>query len=390
MSGAQAGTTRTQQRLRAWDRAHWADWVVPAVAASLWGLLLASSADAGLATRRGLVFVGGPVLLLAGLHARITGYLHAPSRAQLLVLPLPPAAHFAAARARHVRGLGLTLALGTAAVVLGILPSAASGDVAAGLVLDWVVLAVLAALLEPMIPAVSAAWGRRFEEGSWGADMQQRAGGGWTLPETVVHLYAPAGGIGVAAALAMPLQLAIDLRIDGGTVPSGLWGFGGAAVLLGLIAWVAAPAVYARGVFEAVPFVAEATRTLAGPPVPESTPSAIARLQDPVLRLLVLSFWRETPAPTVRLLAVFAATALIAFAGQLGAAHVAVWVAACLVWCVPATALSRSRPQRARMLSTLPLPPVQRDGRHPRATALLAAPVAFGALVVLTRLVTAA
>ncbi|MEM6294826.1 MAG: hypothetical protein AAGA54_26375 [Myxococcota bacterium] len=394
MSGAQAGTTRTQQRLRAWDRAHWADWVVPAVAASLWGLLLASSADASLATRRGLVFVGGPVLLLAGLHARITGYLHAPSRAQLLVLPLTPAAHFAAARARHVRGLALTLALGTTAVVLGVLPSSASGTIAAGLVLDWVVLAVLAALLEPMIPAVSAAWGRRFPEGSWGADMQQRAGGGWTLPETVVHLYAPAGGIGVAAAVAMPLQLAIDLTIDGaidgGAAPSGLWGFGAAAVVLGLIAWVAAPKVYARGVFEAVPFVAEATRTLAGPPIPESTPAAIARLRDPVLRLLVLSFWRETPAPTVRLLAVLAATALVGFAGELGAAHVAVWVAACLVWCVPATTLSRSRPQRARMLSTLPLPAAQRDGRHPRATALLAAPVALGALVVLTRLVTAA
>lgn len=375
----------SHNRLRRWDHGHWADWVVPAVVASLWALLLASASDSGIATRRGLVFVGGPVLLLSGLHSRITGYLHAPSRAQLLVLPLTPLAHFKAARARHVRGLGETLALGSVAVFAGLVPTSGWAS-AAPLVLDWTALAVIAALFEPMIPAASAALGRRFDEGSWTDEMQRRAGGGWTLPETSIHLYAPAAGIGLAAAAAMPLQLAFDLSADGRTVPIGFWGVGIAAIVVAALAWIIAPRIYGLGVFEAVPFVAEATRTLAGPPVPEATPATIARLKDPVLRLLVLGFWRETPAPTVRMLALVGATALAGMSASIGPAQVAVWMAAALLWLVPATVLSRSRPLRARMLSTLPLPPAQRDGGHPWALALLWSPVAVGAAVVTTRI----
>lgn len=378
-------SSASHNRLRRWDHGHWADWVVPAVVASLWALLLAAASDSGIATRRGLVFVGGPVLLLSGLHSRITGYLHAPSRAQLLVLPIPPLAHFGAARARHLRGLAETLALGSIAVLAGLVPGSGWSD-AAPLVLDWAALAVIAGLFEPMIPAASAALGRRFEEGSWADDMQRRAGGGWTLPETSVHLYAPAGGVGLAAAAAMPLQIAFDLSADGRAVPGGLWAVGLAAVVVAGLAWLAAPKIYGLGVFEAVPFVAEATRTLAGPPIPEPTPKAIARLKDPVLRLLVLGFWRETPAPTLRLLAVAGATALAGASAQVGPAHIAVWLAAVLLWVVPATVLARSRPLRARMLSTLPLPPAQRDGSHPRALALLWAPVVLGAVVLSLRL----
>lgn len=375
----------TNDRLRRWDRGHWADWVVPAVVASLWALLLAGSADAGLATRRGLVFAGGPVLLLAGLHARITGYLHAPSRAQLLVLPIPAPAHFGAARARHLRGLAETLALGSVAVLAGLVPTS-GWQASVPLVLDWAALAVVAGLLEPLVPAASAALGRRFEEGSWLADLQRQAGGGWTLPETTVHLYAPALGVGLAAAAAMPLQLAFDMTADGHAVPPGLWGAGALAVVLAGLAGVLAPRLYARGVFEAVPFVAEATRTLAGPPIPEPTPAAIAKLRDPVLRLLVLSFWRETPAPSFRLLAVLGATALLGLTGTVGPAHIAVWVAAALLWVVPATTLARGRALRARLLSTLPLPEAQRAGSHPKAVALLWAPVVLGAVVALVRL----
>ncbi len=378
-------SSASHNRLRRWDHGHWADWVVPAVVASLWALLLAAAGDSGIATRRGLVFVGGPVLLLAGLHARITGYLHAPSRAQLLVLPLPPLAHFRAARARHLRGLAETLALGSVAVLAGLVPTSGWAN-AAPLVLDWAALAVIAGLLEPMIPAASAALGRRFEAGSWVEQMQRRAGGGWTLPETSVHLYAPAGGIGVAAAAAMPLQLAFDLSADGRAVPGGLWVVGLAAVLVAGAAWLASAKVYGLGVFEAVPFLAEATRTLAGPPIPEPTPAVIARLRDPVLRLLVLGFWRETPAPTFRLLAVAAATALVGASSQVGPAHLAVWSAAVLLWLVPATVLVRSRPLRARLLATLPLPAAQREGGHPRAVALLFSPVLLGAAVVAVRL----
>lgn len=377
-------SSASHSRLKHWDRGHWADWVVPAVVASLWAVLLAASADVGLATRRGMVFLGGPVLLLSGLHARITGYLHAPSRAQLLVLPLPPAAHFKAARSRHLRGLAETLGLGSVAVLAGLVPTS-GWEGSFHLVLDWAALAVIAGLFEPMIPAASAAMGRRFEPATWAGDLQQRASGGLTLPETAVHLYAPALGIGVAAAAAMPLQLAFDLTADGTVVPEGLWAVGGLAVALAAVAYVAAPAVYAQGIFEAVPFLAEATRTLAGPPVPEPTPAPIARLRDPVLRLLVLAFWRETPAPTFRLIALAGATAFVALASSGGPAHVAVWVAAALLWVVPATALSRSRPLRARLLATLPLPPAQRSGTHPKATALLWAPVALGGVVILVR-----
>ncbi|MGH1340686.1 MAG: hypothetical protein ACRBN8_03980 [Nannocystales bacterium] len=376
----------SHNRLRRWDHGHWADWVVPAVVASLWALLLAAASDSGIATRRGLVFVGGPVLLLSGLHARITGYLHAPSRAQLLVLPIPAAAHFRAARARHLRGLAETLGLGSVAVLAGLVPGS-GWSASAPLVLDWAALAVIAALFEPMIPAASAALGRRFESGSWTDEMQRRAGGGWTLPETSVHLYAPAAGIGLAAAAAMPLQLAFDLSADGREVPAALWGFGFAAIVVAGLASAVAARIYALGMFEAVPFVAEATRTLAGPPIPEPTPPSIARLKDPVLRLLVLGFWRETPVPALRLLGVVGATGLVAASPQLGPAHVAVWVAAALLWLVPATALARIRPLRARMLSTLPLPPAQRDGTHPRALALLWSPVLLGTVVVLLRVV---
>lgn len=378
-------SSASHSRLKRWDRGHWADWVVPAVVASLWAVLLAASADTGLATRRGMVFIGGPVLLLSGLHARITGYLHAPSRAQLLVLPLPPAAHFEAARSRHVRGLAETLGLGTVAVLAGLVPTSGWAS-ALPLVLDWAALAVIAGLFEPMIPAASAALGRRFEAQTWASDLQQRASGGLTLPETAVHLYAPALGIGAATAAAMPLQLAFDLTADGTAVPAGLWAVGGLAVALAGVAFLAAPTVYARGIFEAVPFLAEATRTLAGPPVPEPTPAAIARLRDPVLRLLVLAFWRETPAPTLRLFALAGAIAFVALASPISPAHVAVWIAGVLLWVVPATALSRSRPLRARLLCTLPLPPAQRRGTHRGATALLWAPVALGAVVILLRL----
>ncbi len=379
-------SSASHNRLRRWDHGHWADWVVPAVVASLWALLLAAAGDSGIATRRGLVFVGGPVLLLSGLHARITGYLHAPSRAQLLVLPIPAGDHFRAARARHLRGLGETLALGSLAVLAGLVPTS-GWSTAAPLVLDWAALAVIAALFEPMIPAASAALGRRFEPGSWNDEMQGRAGGGWTLPETSVHLYAPAAGVGLAAASAMPLQIAFDLSADGRAVPSGLWAVGVAAVVVAGLAWLSAPKIYALGVFEAVPFVAEATRTLAGPPIPEPTPSAIARIGDPVLRLLVLGFWRETPAPTLRLLGVAGATVLVGASSAVGPAHVAVWLAAVLLWLVPATVLARSRPLRARLLCTLPLPPAQREGAHPRAQVLLWTPALLGALVVLVRLV---
>jgi hypothetical protein len=366
--------------LRRWDPTHWADWVVPVVAAALWSIVLLAADDVGVGMRRSLVFLGGPFVLLAGLHARVTGYLHAPSREQLLVLPIPPALHFAAARRRHLRGLLVTLAVGSIAVLAGCIADGFDA-IEIGLALDWAVLAVLALGVEPLVPAVSAALGRRFESDSNAYRLQTKLGGGWTLPEAVVHLYAPAFGIGLAALLAMPAQLAIDRSIDALSVPQWLWIASAIAMAMGALCFAVAPSIYARGVFEAVPFLAEATRTLAGPPIPESTPGFIARLRDPVLRLLVLQFWRETPMPTLRLLIVAGAATWVALAGLPSAPHAALLLAACLLWLVPAQAIARARESRARLLATLPLPEPMRNGGHPTAAALLVAPAALGLAV---------
>jgi hypothetical protein len=376
----------TDAILRRWDPGHWADWMVPLVAAAVWSLVMFAAVDAGAGMRRSLVFVGGPLLLLAGLHARISGYLHAPSRQILLVLPLSPRQHFEAARRRHLVGLAATLGLGSAAVVVGTFTSGTFTSVEIGLVLDWAALAVLAFAVEPMIPAVSAWLGRRFDNDSTAKEWQLRLGGGWTLPEAVVHLYAPALGIGAAAALAMPAQLGIDRSVDALPVPPWLWAAAGIAAGLGVVSFAVAPRVYARGVFEAVPFVAEATRTLAGPPVPESTPGFIARMKDPVLRLLVLQFWRETPLPSLRLLAVVGAAAWVALTTAPTAPHAALLLAACLLWLVPAGTLARARAARTRFLATLPLPERQRDGGHPIAAALLWAPPATAVAVLALRI----
>jgi hypothetical protein len=375
----------TDAILRRWDPTHWADWVVPAVAAALWSLVLFAAADAEIGMRRSLVFVGGPLVLLAGLHARLTGYLHAPSRQTLLPLPLPPARHFAAAHHRHVKALLVTLGVGSIAVVVGCAAQGLSA-LEIGLVLDWSVLAVLALAVEPLIPAVSALLGRRFEGQSPAAHWQSRLGGGWTLPEAVVHLYAPALGIGLAAALAMPAQLAIDRSFDTLAVPGWLWIASALAVALGVVGFAVAPRIYARGVFEAVPFLAEATRTLAGPPVPEPTPRWIAGVRDPVLRLLVLQFWRDTPLPSLRLVVLLGAATWVGLTGLPAAPHVALLLAACLLWLVPAQAIARARSIRVRLFATLPLPDEVRRGGHPRATALLLAPPTFGLAVLGLRL----
>jgi hypothetical protein len=147
------------------------------------------------------------------------------------------------------------------------------------------------------------------------------------------------------------------------------------------VGFAVAPRLYSQGVFEAVPFLAEATRTLAGPPVPERTPGFIARLRDPVLRLLVLQFWRETPVPTVRLIVLAGAATWVGLAGLPAAPHAALLLAASLLWLVPAQAIARTREARARLFATLPLPEHVREGGHPRATALLFAPPVLGLAV---------
>ncbi|MCA9708914.1 MAG: hypothetical protein KDK70_23920, partial [Myxococcales bacterium] len=138
--------------LRRFEARGWALWLVPALAAAGgWAALSSTGADVDML--RGLLFVGGPLLLLSGLHARLEGYLHADAREQLLPLPLPPALHWAAARGPHRRGLGWTGLWGAAAVAGAAVGSDLPRDATLGLLADLGWLWLMAALLEPVIPA---------------------------------------------------------------------------------------------------------------------------------------------------------------------------------------------------------------------------------------------
>ena len=106
--------------------------------------------------------------------------------------------------------------------------------------------------------------------------------GGWTTPEAVVHLYAPAFFLALATALAMPGQLSWERWLDGNPAGAGSWiaGLLPLAVAIGLRAL--APRQYGRGLWESVPWLAEATRTLAGPPQPEPTPAWAGKNRRPL------------------------------------------------------------------------------------------------------------
>lgn len=370
--------------LRRWERSHWSDWLVPAAGASLWSLVLLTVSERDVELRRSLIFMGGPALLLSGLHARTTGYLHAQGRARLLVLPLHPAQHFRAARRRHLRGLGATGALGCLAILFA---SAAGGvdRVELGLLADWLALVATAAGIEPAASATAAWLGRRFPPESTPHGLQQMVSGGWTLPEAAPHLYVPALGLGVAVGLALPVQLALDRFVDGtGVVPGLAWA--AAFALAGAVAaYALAPRVYARGVFEAVPLLAEASRTLAGPPTPDPAPTWISGM-GPMLRLLVLQYWRLTPVPALRLGIVAAINVWLWMSdAPLDPSRIAVLLVSLLLWLVPATTVSRARASRARVCSALPLPAPQRAGRHLGAVALLWSPAVLSVVSLLAR-----
>jgi len=367
--------------LRRMDRGDWADWAVPALVAALWATLLRVTDPAALGLRQTLVALGGPTVLLAGLHARCFGYLHAPHRERALVLPIPGAEHFAAARRQHRRAWWRSFAVGTVALGLA-LGTDLRTPTGLGLLADWCVFVVIAMGVEPWIPAVGAALGRRFPQGSPITALQRSMGGGWTLPEAVIHLYAPALGLGVAMALALPGQLAIDRFAQGLSVPQGLVIAALLGVLLGTLATPLAPHLYARGVFQAVPFLSEAQKTLAGPAVPEPSPVWLRALPTPGLRLWALQFVRLTPVPTLRLLLLVVAVPL-AWKSPSLPLGLALVGAASLLWLLPARAVARLRPARRRWLAALPVAPALREGRNPAAQALLGLPVALALLVAL-------
>jgi len=358
--------------LKRWVSGDGSDWVLPAFVAALWMVLLWSAKAAPLGLQRTVVALGGPAVMLAGLHARLFPYLHAPSRLQTLVLPIAARSHFCAARSAHRRAQLRTTLLGTLALVL-VLREGLTSPTGLGLLGDWLAFAIAAAGVEPLVPAVSAWLGRRFPADSPLTRLQHGLGGGWTLPEAVVHLYAPALGLGFAMMLALPAQLACDRFVDGLSSPPALLWTALVGFLVAFALPVVAPFLYARGVFQAVPFLAEATKTLAGPPVPERAPAWLGLLRDPLLRLWVLQFYRLTPVPMLRLFVLILAVP-IAWNVDSVTVGAAVLASSFALWLLPAYGLRRLQRARARLLQPLPVGEAQRSGRHPLALAMLCAP----------------
>ena len=351
--------------------------VLPIVAAAIVALASTAVASAPLPTQRGLVFVLGPLLLLVTLHARTAGYLHDDAVSLTLPLPIAPRDRFGAAHGRHMRGLAWQALWGLAAVALAVVVAGAGTATALALVLDLGALVVAAALVEPVGAAIAARFGQRVPEGSFAGQVQRSLGGGWTLPEAVVHLYAPALALGTAAAIAMPWQLAIDRGLDGETVGSNHLTVCAVVLVLALALRAIAPRLYQAGVHDAVPWLREAMRTLAGPSAPEPAPTWIARLRDPALRLVVLQHQRLTPVPTLRLVLLVGAAAIMAVrARPIGPLELGLVLALAALWLVPAGAVVRERESRRRALASLPVAPAERT-----ATLLLFAPLALALAV---------
>lgn len=339
----------------AWPHA----WLAPAIAAAVWSIVLAGAEE--LVVQRSLVFLGGPLVLLAGLHARLGEYLHGRARERLAALPIAPGRHFAAGSREHLRGLLVATGFGLAGIGV-----AGGGDGWRTLLLagDFVWLCVIASAVEPVIPAIGAWAGRRFPDEHWVRQSQRQLGGGWTTPEATVHLYGPALGLALAVALAMPGQLALALLAGGAWTaestsrPSGPELAGLLVVPLALafgLRW-AAPRIYAVGLFAAVAWLAEATRSLAGPPEPPALPGWVRRFESPVLRLWLTQWLRLTALPVLR------GVVLIGWALYLGlraaaptAPAIALGLALAALWLMPLQSVARAWRRSAGILMRLPV-----------------------------------
>ncbi len=372
---------RTTIKLPRWP-AEWPQaWVAPVLAALAFSLVLASSAD--LATQRSLVFIGGPLVLLAGLHARLGEYLHARARQRLAVLPVAPALHFAAARAAHRRGFALSMIAGLLGVVIG--GVAGGGEAMRGWLLagDFAWLGVMAGLIEPAIAGCSAYAGRRFPEEHAIRRAQEQLGGGWTAPEASVHLYAPALGLGLAVLLAMPGQLGLAaMQVHGPRAAHA--GLLLVPLVLALAVRGAAPRLYADGFFAAVAWLAEAMRSLAGPPEPPPRPAWVGRLASPTTRLWTTQWLRLTPAPLLRLWLLLGWGGYLLVRAQApGVPAVAVGLGLAALWLLPLQTLARQRRRNAALLTSLPVPARVRAGHAGGlAAAMVAVPgLLAGALV---------
>jgi hypothetical protein len=336
---------------------------------------MAMVADAPIATQRSLVFLGGPLVLLAGLHARSVGFLHAPERERWLPLPISPDRHWQSAVRMHAPSFVITVLLG----ILALVPF----DV--GLAIEFAWLAVFALLLEPVAASTAALLGRRFPEHGRSHELQRSLGGGWTTPEAVVHLYAPAFFLALATALAMPGQLSLERWLDGHPLGPGAWAAALVPLPIAIGLRMLAPRHYRVGMWEAVAWLSEATRTLAGPPQPEPTPAWAGKIPDPWIRLLVIQFWRITPLPYLRLLLLLGVGAVTLMRTDPPTGPLIAVAMACVgAWVVPAGAVLRESTNRSRLCGALPLSPGRRRGRPGLVAAVaLAAPVllVLGALL---------
>jgi len=208
---------------------------------------------------------------------------------------------------------------------------------------------------------------------------QAQLGGGWTSAEATVHLYAPALGLGLATLLAMPGQLGLAMLAEGQAFAGLHAGLLLAPLGIAAVVRVAAPRVYAPGFFEAVAWLAEATRSLAGPPEPPARPVWVGRLQSPVTRLLVTQWLRLTAVPLLRLalLLGWAAYLLMRQAPPSGPT-IAVGLGLAALWVTPLQTLARLRRRNAGLFAGLPL--AVRSGGSPGLTLVIAGvPVALAA-----------
>jgi hypothetical protein len=157
-------------------------------------------------------------------------------------------------------------------------------------------------------------------------------------------------------------------------------------MLAAVVARVAAGRLYAAGLWEAVPWLAEATRRLAGTGIPSPRPDFVARLQNPALQLGVTQLLRLCPLLRLRLVALLLASGWLVFRAQPpDAPRIALWCALAALWLSPLQVLARERRRNALLLAALPLPAPERSGRLRGLEGLLLAPPAALAAFMLVR-----
>jgi len=329
------------------------EWLPTAVTAVLAAGVISGAARISVEAERNAVFMAGPLVLLAGLHPRLWGYLHAPARLQLLPLPLGPDQHFVDALARHRRRFAIAVVIGT--IVFALNAVWAPLHRPRSDLLDWAWFVILAAAIEPATAAAGAHFGRRFEPGSHEYVIQHRLSGGWTIPEAAIYLYAPALGVALAMALAMPGQLSIDRWMDGGSLqPSHIMLMVvPAAFAVGLR--VVAPRIWGASLFEAVPWVAEASRTLDGPATPHHG-HVLRCIGSPALRMWLAQVWRLTPVPALRVVALLGWSALVGL-GAVAPDAVVLGVGLLLIaaWLMPLGTVFDERRRISSIMAPLPL-----------------------------------